>query len=302
LGRIAVHEYLMRNLSDTSACRLPRVRRGVFGAQALFPPSSQVRSRELIKGTIIGRWRDGYGEIVVAEDGGIRSLYFGDGVLQSAILPDRPEALIMDYGQAMMCALLFRNAPESALLIGLGGCSLVNFLLKAAPTCILDVIELRGKVIEIAYEFFLPPGGNERLRIVQGAGEDFVRQRDCPRYDLILVDAFDDGGPAAPLLDREFLGACRGRLNRRGVFAINVWNRPRDDFPALFAKIGDVFGSNTSKLLLSEAYRNAIVFGFEDFTMPGDLHAYREAAKALGKKHLVNFPLYLRRLYWQNFI
>ena len=111
-----------------------------------------------------------------------------------------------------------------------------------------------------------------------------------------------DGGPAAPLLDREFLGACQGRLNRRGVFAINVWNRPRDDFPALFAKIGDVFGSNTSKLLLSEAYRNAIVFGFEDFTMPGDLHAYREAAKALRKKHLVNFPLYLRRLYWQNFI
>jgi spermidine synthase len=259
----------------------------------------------LIKGTIISRCRDRYGEIVVADYEGMRSLYFGDGVLQSCILLDRPEALIMDYSQAMVSALIFGKAPESVLLIGLGGCSLVNFLLRAVPRCSLDVVEIRQQVIKVAREFFLLPGPTGKLKIVCGEGQEFIRGQDrggSAGYDLILVDAFDDDGPAAPLMEEGFLMSCHGLLNRGGLFVMNVWNRPKDNFPAFFARVCDVFGSNTLKLLLAEAYRNAIVFGFEDPSSPGDLPHYRSEAKGLQREYGINFPMYLRLLYQQNFL
>lgn len=256
--------------------------------------------QETIRGTIIRRCSDSYGDIVVAEDEGVRSLYFGDGVLQSSILPRRPGVLITDYSQAMMSALLFRGAPGPVLLIGLGGCSLVNFLVSAVPGCSLDVVEVRGMVIELACEFFLLPGCGERLRVVHSSGQDFVRGSDCGCYDLILVDAFDDGGPAAGLLEEEFLTACRDRLRKGGIFAINVWNRPRDCFPELFSRVRGVFGKGALKLLLGEAYGNAVIFGFEESAMPGDLFSYGDRARRLRKQHRINYPLYLRRLYVQN--
>ncbi len=265
-----------------------------------MPQPWALATRDMIVGTVIQRTSDSFGDIVVAEHNGVRSLYFGDGELQSSILIDKPEALITDYSQAMMCALLFCDTPESILLIGLGGCSLVNFLLGAVPRCSVDVVEIREKVIDLACKFFLPAGGNERLRIVHGAGEDFIRQRDCSSYDLILVDAFDEDGPAGPLLEETFLTVCRRRLRRGGIFVINVWNRPRDNFPAFLARVTTVFGGNTLKLLLAEAYRNAIVFGFDDPAMPGNLPGYRDAAKRLQKEHRISLPMYLRLLYWQN--
>jgi spermidine synthase len=85
-----------------------------------------------IKGAVICRRRDEYGEIIVAEEGNKRTLYFGEGIIQSTIRTDRPYVLLEDYNEAMMSGLIFQSEPISVLLIGLGGCSLVHFLLKAA--------------------------------------------------------------------------------------------------------------------------------------------------------------------------
>ncbi len=110
------------------------------------------------KGDIIFWTRDEYGEILVVDAGKVRSLYFGDGVLQSNIIPGQPETLIEDYNQAIMGALMFMNEPRSVLLIGLGGCTLVNYLLSEFPLCRVDAVEIRQKVIDLAQEFFLLPG------------------------------------------------------------------------------------------------------------------------------------------------
>ncbi len=255
-----------------------------------------------IAGTIVCRCRDEYGEIIVADDRGHRSLYFGDGVLQSCIRIDQPDALLMDYSQAMIGALLFRDHPESVLLIGLGGCSLVNFFLKALPACSVDVVEIRQQVIDLARDLFLLPGPHATLKIFPVAGQDFITQRgdECRDYDLILVDAFDEGGPAATLLEKDFLASCRDRLTDNGIFAMNVWNRPEDRFPSMYARVREVFGDKTLKLLLGEAYRNAIVFGFNNAAMLQDLTALRPVAKKLRRYYHINFPRYLKSLYMQN--
>lgn len=256
----------------------------------------------MIRGAIVHQCRDTYGEIIIADDGGMRSLYFGDDALQSCIRLDQPDALIMEYSQAMMSVLLFRTYPRAVLLIGLGGCALVHFILRAVPECAVDVVEIRQKVIDLARDFFLLPEQNPKLRVIHGAGQDFITGQGAHTgdYDLILVDAFDEGGPAAALMERAFLTACRGRLDRDGIFAINLWNRPKDNFPSMYASIRKVFGNNTLKLLLGEAYQNAIVLATADPSTFSDLPSHRPLAKKLRLKHHVNFPKYLKHLYWQN--
>ncbi|MBI5848078.1 MAG: fused MFS/spermidine synthase [Nitrospirae bacterium] len=259
--------------------------------------------KDRIKGDEICRRRDEYGEIIIAEEGNKRTLYFGEGIIQSTIQTDRPDLLLEDYNEAMMSGLLFKCEPESVLLIGLGGCSLVHFLLKALPDSAIDVVEIRQQVIDLSKDYFRLPADNTNLRIFHAAGEDFIglRRAYSHNYDIIIVDAFDETGPAAPLLDKDFLSSCRMQLNKNGVFIMNLWNSPKHDFHALYKSIQDAFENNTLKLLLSESYRNAVAFGFENPAACRHLPDYRCTAADLQRKHRINFPRYLKHLYWQNF-
>lgn len=256
-----------------------------------------------IKGAVICRRRDEHGEIIVAEEGDRRTLYFGEGIVQSAIRTDRPDLLLEDYHEAMMSALIFETEPRSVLLIGLGGCSLVHFLLKALPGCAVDVVEIRLQVIELARDFFRLPAENANLRVFHAAGGDFIGQRSAgsPGYDMIIIDAFDETGPAASLLEMIFLSSCRMRLNKNGLFVINLWNSPAHNFPALYRSIQAAFENNALKLLLSESCRNAVAFGFENPAACRHLPDYRGRAADLRSKYRINFPGYLKHLYWQNF-
>ncbi len=256
-----------------------------------------------IKGSIIKHCRDEFGEIFVAENDGIRSLYFSDGILQSSLRLDKPGSIIENYNQSIMSGLLFMDEPRSVLLIGLGGCSLVHFLLRTFPGCSVDVVEIRKQVIDLAYEYFLLPKWNPNLRIFHAAGQDFVRQRaeGKENYDLIIVDAFDDDGPAAALSGAPFLDACRSRLKEGGICAMNLWHRPKDDFPRLHAVFREVFRGNTLKLFPDEKGWNVIVFGFTRPIDSGALASYRQKARTFEQAYQINFPKYLKYVSWQNF-
>ena len=260
-------------------------------------------SEKKIRGSIVCHRRDCYGEIFIADDRSTRSLYFGDGILQSSIRTDQPGTIIEDYNHAMMSALVFKPDPQAILLIGLGGCSLVHFLLAAFPGCVVDVVEIRQQVIELAYDFFLLPKENANLRIFHAAGQDFIMQQgeSCRDYDLIIIDAFDDNGPAVVLSEKPFLFACRQRLNEDGVCVLNLWNRPKDNFPVLYAAIQEAFEGNTLRLLPADRYWNAIAFGFIRPLRSGDLPAFRQMAGKLQKTYNINFPKYLKYLCWHNF-
>lgn len=239
--------------------------------------------------------------ITVAEDGERRNLYLDDGVLQSCMLLADPNGLYLEYSQAMMCALLFRPEPAAVLLVGLGGGSLVKFLLEYCPAARIDVAEINPDVVRVAREFFLLPEDG-RLQIRAAPGEVVVAERLAAddRYDLILVDAFDDHGPARSLLGGNFLGRCRKLLAANGVFAMNLWNRPADNYPAHRATLAKLFGQRLHTLVLANAYSNAIVFGFAGPPPTGKLMELKSAARELGRRTGVNFPHWLRELYWQS--
>ncbi len=158
-------------------------------------------------------------------------------------------------------------------------------------------------MIDLAYEYFLLPKWNPHLKIFHAAGQDFIRQQaeGHGNYDLIIVDAFDDDGPAAALSGTPFLNACRQRLRENGICVMNLWHRPKDDFPGLYAAFQEAFGGNTLKLLPDEKCWNAIVFGFTGPAVSRDLAAYRQTARTLEQLYNINFPRYLKYICWQNF-
>lgn len=239
--------------------------------------------------------------ITVAEDGERRNLYLEGGVLQSSMLLGDPNGLYLEYSQAMMCALLFQPAPATVLAVGLGGGSLVKFLLEFSPAALIEAAEINPEVVRVAREYFMLPE-DERLRITVAPGEAVVAERlsaGC-RYDLILVDAFDDHGPASALLGEEFLARSRALLADHGVFAMNLWNRPADNFPARRAALTNLFGQRLLTLLLANAGSNAIVFGFAGPLPAGNLMELKPAAREMGRRTGVNFPRWLRELYWQS--
>jgi len=260
-------------------------------------------SEKKIKGSIIKHCRDEYGEIFVADNNGTRSLYFGEGILQSSIRLDQPGSILEDYNQSIMSCLLFLTAPKSVLLIGLGGCSLLHFLLRAFPDSAVDVVEIRQQVTDLAYEYFLLPKWNPHLKIFHASGQDFVRKHTTGtrNYDLIIVDAFDDDGPASALSGAPFLNACRQLLKENGICVMNLWHRPKDDFPGLYASFQEAFRGNTLKLLPDEKCWNAIVFGFSGPTVSRELSVYRQTARKLEQLYNINFPRYLKYICWQNF-
>ncbi len=256
-----------------------------------------------IPGRIIHRDKRGGSEVIVTDDGNRRSLYLDGDTLQSSMYIDQPAALVMEYSQAMMCALLFVNRPRRVLLIGLGGASLVRFLLDRVPDTVIEVAEIHAGVIEAARKFFFLGENGRNLQVFEEAGEEMVLKRleGGTAYDLVLVDAFDDHGAARALLELPFLDNCRRLLSAQGVFAMNLWNRPQDGFPAIFGLIAEVFRDNALKLPLTEAYGNAIAFGFPSRVRSRELLRLLPIAKKLGQGSGINLARYLRTLYWQNF-
>ena len=91
------------------------------------------------------------------------------------------------------------------------------------------------------------------------------------------------------------------QLNENGIFVMNLWNGPGHDFSAWYRTIREAFDMNALKFLLSESYRNAIAFGFENPVASRRLPEYRYRAAELQSKYLINFPRYLKNMHWQNF-
>jgi MFS family permease len=65
--------------------------------------------------------------IAVSDARGVRSLHVGGEAIQSAMRLEDPYALALDYTRCMMGFMLFHPEPHEALMIGLGGGSLVKF-------------------------------------------------------------------------------------------------------------------------------------------------------------------------------
>jgi len=247
---------------------------------------------------------DEYGKLVVKEQGQIRSLYFGDEKKQSTIFTPHPSVLILHYTQVMMSSLLFEPEPKKILLLGLGGGSLVHFLLKAAPFAQIEVVELRPDVIELSETYFELPIDSERLVVHCDEACSFMSKKmrdNAGRYDMILVDIFDNDGPSTLNADVDFLTSCKSLLNDSGVISFNLWNRKIDLYTSLYKKYKQIFAGKLIELKLGRLDSNVVLFGFSPNKKSCDVNLYKTKAENLKQQHGIDFPYFLNLMQKQNF-
>jgi spermidine synthase len=203
--------------------------------------------------------------IEVSEERGVRYLHFGSELVQGAMRIARPSALELEYTRELMLPLILSDDaryPSSVLQIGLGAGSITRFLHRHRPDARLTVVELDPRVVETAREFFKLPGESARLRIVVGEGHEFL-SRTKGRFDLIVVDGFDERGRTGTLDTVAFYAAAHARLTRRGMMSANLLTRRRG--PAASAdRMREVFGEGNVVILPPpEAGNTVAVMGIE---------------------------------------
>lgn len=167
--------------------------------------------------------------IDISEQSGVRYLHFGSSWIQGAMRIARPWSLELDYTREMMAGLILRdNAhwPRKVLLIGLGAASLTKFLYRHRPLAHLTVVEIEPGVVAAARQFFKLPEDPKRINLVIGDGAEYVLNHHH-KFDLILVDGFDQLARAGALDTLPFYQACRARLSDNGVLAVNLLGRSR---------------------------------------------------------------------------
>lgn len=162
--------------------------------------------------------------IDISEKDGIRYLHFGSSWVQGAMRINRPWNLELEYTQEMMASLLLRSEarwPRKILLIGLGAASLTKFLYRYRPDAHLTIVEIEPDVVAAARHFFKLPEDEKRIHMIVGDGAEFVLSTN-KKFDLILVDGFNEHAHPGQLNSLPFYQACRSCLSDQGVMAVNL--------------------------------------------------------------------------------
>lgn len=162
--------------------------------------------------------------IDISEEAGVRYLHFGSPWIQGAMRIARPWNLELDYTKEMMAPLLLRDErrfPRKVLLIGLGAASLTKFIYRNLPLTHLTIVEIEPRVAIAAKQYFKLPEDDRRIHMVIEDGAQYVLGTD-KKFDLILVDGFNERARPGELNTLPFYQACRTLLTEQGIMAVNL--------------------------------------------------------------------------------
>lgn len=240
------------------------------------------------------------GAAYVVQDRTSRSLYLGEGPVQSRVLLANPTRPALAYVQAMTEFLLFQPRTDSVLQIGLGAGVLTRFLLSALPDARFEVVEAEATIVDIARRYFELPQ-DPRLHVHIGDGATFVVDAEGATHDALLVDAYDAVAMSPRVAEQRFFAACRERLTANGIFVINLWNSEEDAFAQVLSRINDVFDYQTLCLPV-EGKGNVVVFAFNRAPRPLSVKLLRSRAQALEQHLDLPYMRFLRQLQSANHV
>ena len=219
--------------------------------------------------------------IDISETRGVRYLHLGSELIQGAMRIARPWALELEYTRDMMVPLLLQEDaawPKSVLQIGLGSASLTKFLYRHRPEAAITVVEILPEVVVAARQCFKLPEDDDRIRVVIDDGAAFVAGS-RRRFDLILVDGFDESGRTGMLDTVPFYLNCRERLARGGMMAVNLLTRRKRAAPSE-QRLQEAFGEHVVLMPPSGA-GNAIALARHGPAMDVDFTELRAARARL---------------------
>lgn len=178
--------------------------------------------------TVIHQEKSLYRNILVYEENGQRCLSFTrkrETARQTCQSLDDPNEFIFSYTRMMMGALYLNPNPRRILIVGLGGGILPSALSRIFPEAAIDIVEVDPAVVKVARDFFgFNP--NKNIRVFEEDGRVFIKKagKGTQRYDLVMLDAFDDQYIPEHLLTEEFLQEVKRVLTSDGVLAANTFS------------------------------------------------------------------------------
>lgn len=164
-----------------------------------------------------------YSKKWVFDENNIRCLSFvppPTPVVQSCIDLNQPELLLFNYTRMFFSALYIKPEPKKILIIGLGGGSFPQALMKILPNTEIDIVEIDQDIITIAEKYFLFKPNNN-VTIFTQDGFDFVQKAKDETYDLIFIDAFTEDYVPPNFLTTEFVANIKKILTKTGIVVIN---------------------------------------------------------------------------------
>lgn len=122
-------------------------------------------------------------------------------------------------------AALTHPRPVRALIVGGGDGGSAEELLKHPSIESVTLAEIDAAVVDISRKYFgaVHRGAfdDPRLTLQIGDGFEYVR-RGKGRYDLIVLDLTDPGGPSEALYTPDFYRACAAHLEEGGAMTLHI--------------------------------------------------------------------------------
>lgn len=181
--------------------------------------------------TIVHTERSLYRNIFVTEDADNRCIRFSTqtSTTQSCYSLKNPDHIQFECNKMIMGALYVRPNPKKVLMIGLGGGTLATAFSKVVPGAEMDVVEIDPAMVRVAKDYFnFKPGG--RVRLIVEDGRVYVKRAISrgEKYDLIILDAFDEFYIPTHMMTIQFLYEVQKILAPDGVVAANTYcNNPK---------------------------------------------------------------------------
>lgn len=228
-----------------------------FSGDALF---EQLKSTlETLTSPVAGEplfsGEDAFGPVIVRQHDDYRTLCFDAVFEQSKMRMSAPAEPVFTYIRSMLLASCF--APNrTALVLGLGGGSLVRALAQLQPDCVTTAVEIRPLVIDVAQRFFLLEN-HAHCQLVCADASEYLRQASPHATDLILADLYWSLVMDQQQKSSEFIQLCKNHLSEQGWLALNMASRKDVDdklLQVLYRSFDDVFSCsfpNSNTVLLA---------------------------------------------------
>ena len=175
-----------------------------------------------------------YGRVLIynLEDqfGGHRTLNIDRGN-ESATYINEEKRYDLVYEYTKYYDLMFKSSNEikDTLMIGGAGYSYPKYYISNYLDKNMDVVEIDGKVVEIAKKYFyldqlieeFDLENNNRLNLITQDGRVYLN-KNTKKYDAILNDAFAGESPAKTMATLEAVEKIYNSLNENGVYLTNI--------------------------------------------------------------------------------
>lgn len=174
----------------------------------------------------------------------LRGILSGNGGIQSGINTSDPDQLVFWYTRQLAEVVADKPNRQKILMLGGGTLTLPRYLADKYPDSTIDVVEIDGELADVARKYFAYDDP-ANVHLYTADARSYVAKTPA-KYDIILVDTYNDGSVPFSLVTRQFTDSLKTILKSDGVVALNLIagekGACRDKLSAINGSYEAVFG------------------------------------------------------------